>query len=694
VTDRSDNSLDDPRLLAVLQEYLAEVEAGRHPNRQELLARHPDIAEELSTCLQGLTFVNSAVNQLVAAAQAPRQEWSDPDSPLAQPLGDFKLVRQIGRGGMGVVYEATQLSLNRPVAVKILPFAAALDQRQLQRFKDEAQAAARLHHTNIVPVYSIGCERSVHFYAMQLIDGQSLADVIRELRRRQPSDSSSSLENSSPSRDLSVLRSHHRSDFHRRAARLGLQAAEALEYAHQLGVVHRDIKPANLLIDRRGNLWITDFGLARFYGRNDLTQPGDMPGTLRYMSPEQASGRAAVLDERTDVYSLGVTLYELLALQPAIPGDTREELLSQIDGREPRPLRGVDRSIPVELQTILAKAAAKDPADRYPTAQAMADDLARFLKDEPIRARPPSAWDQAVKWTRRHKSLALGAIVLLFVAAQVLLITTLLIARQEARIAAAYSLARQEAAQANANFEQARDAVNFLTEVAANELPKDPRLVQARERLLEAALGYYQRFIDAHKDDAAVDSALIAARSHIRDILSDLSAMDEMIRVTFSINLLQASDVQRELALTPQQSSRIRSLAASAFSPPPPPATSPADATVLRSRLSAQTHSAEAAIAGALTPRQLTRLQEISRQLRHVQAFTDPDVQSALELTSDQKTTLGQLRLEAEFASPGDESAMQAALALMSPRQTSVWMNLIGRPFSTDERGYDAPPAR
>ena len=241
-------------------------------------------------------------------------------------LGDFQLVREIGRGGMGVVYEAEQISLGRRVALKVLPFAAALDARQLQRFKNEAQAAASLHHTNIVPVFGVGCERGVHYYAMQYIEGQTLAAIIKDLRRgkdcglpgfsSEPSNRHATAPVARPRRLLPLLPAHVRA-----AALLGMQAALALEHAHQLGVVHRDIKPANLLVEAGSvhrperetkpeasgvRLWVTDFGLAHCrQGQAGLTVTGDLVGTLRDMSPEQTVAQPIGVDHRTDLYSLG-----------------------------------------------------------------------------------------------------------------------------------------------------------------------------------------------------------------------------------------------------------------------------------------------------------------------------------------------------------------------------------------------------
>ena len=512
---------EDPRLLAAVQEYMRAVEAGERPNRKELIARNPDIATELSACLQGLMFLDGAKRQIDEATGKPAVDDATANNLLNQPLGDYQLIREVGRGGMGVVYEAMQLSLGRSVAVKVLPMASAMDQRHLQRFHNEAQAAAQLHHTNIVPVYAVGHERSIHFYAMQLIDGQSVADLIKQMRggvgSPAPMNSTTqSLPGSSqlvspakPNRvaallpqttELTIQRgANKRAGYYRTVAKLGAQAADALEYAHGLGVVHRDIKPANLLIDSRGNLWITDFGLAQFYGDSGLTMAGDMLGTVRYMSPEQAGGPGVVLDQRTDIYSLGITLYELLTLEKALPGETRQELLKQLSEDDPRPPRSIDKLIPIELQTILAKATAKEPRDRYETARELADDLERFLRDEPIRARPPSAWDKAVKWTRRHRSVAVLMMLLLVVVTVGSLISTAMIASEQTKTADALKLEqsqRFEAARAQRlaerRFRQALGAVGLLTQVATDELPNDPSSVEVRKDLLEAALNYYQ----------------------------------------------------------------------------------------------------------------------------------------------------------------------------------------------------------
>jgi hypothetical protein len=344
--DGSSPSTDDPRLNRAMEEYLAAVQAGRPPDREALLAEHADIAAALAECLDGLEFIHGA---------APHLQESDADrGALAMAafeglhpealLGDFRIVREIGRGGRGVVYEAVQVSLGRHVALKVLPAAAALDARQAQRFKNEAQAAAGLHHGHIVPVFGVGCEGGVHYYAMQFIDGKTLARIISDLRIQSgllpaepptstaeedmPAaavDSQRTTDYPSPARKVRVTTAAGTGTvaspptrapkgicwgraYCRRVADLGAAAAEALEHAHQMGVVHRDVKPANLMLDGSGHLWVTDFGLAHVQSQSGLTMTGEMVGTLRYMSPEQVLGRRGLVDHRTDIYALGVTL--------------------------------------------------------------------------------------------------------------------------------------------------------------------------------------------------------------------------------------------------------------------------------------------------------------------------------------------------------------------------------------------------
>jgi tetratricopeptide (TPR) repeat protein/serine/threonine protein kinase len=536
--------LDDPRVAVVLEEYRTALKAGQQPDRQAWLARHPEIRAALAECLEALEFVQGAAHELPAAAAPPAADAGDLSQPLAQQaaLGDFRIVREIGRGGMGIVYEAEQLSLDRRVALKVLPFAATLDTRQLQRFKNEAQAAAHLQHQHIVPVYAVGCERGVYYYAMQLIDGQTLAALIAELRRTSGAKAPAEADATGPYTPcpgggetaavavLSTERSARSPAFFRSVAELGRQAAEGLDHAHQLGVIHRDVKPGNLLLDGRGNLWITDFGLAHCQSQAGLTLTGDLVGTLRYMSPEQALAKRVLVDHRTDVYSLGATLYELLTLEPVFPGADRQELLRQIAFEEPRPLRRLNRAIPAELETIVLKALEKNPAERYGTAQELADDLQRWRQDEPIRARPPSLVVRARKWGRRHPSVVWSAVVGLVVA--------LTVGAASLGWAVGDRAARRATVAA-----QVRDFLN-----AVRTLLDDNQLIRAQQKLAEAraqlgndraaladlaaevetaetGLDCYQQFQDlidrAHQAETAprLDLALDADDSHGRAAL-------------------------------------------------------------------------------------------------------------------------------------------------------------------------------
>jgi serine/threonine protein kinase/Tfp pilus assembly protein PilF len=491
----------DERLLDIVESYLAQHAAGAAESPEDVLARHPEFATELTDFFRARAQVDGVVVPLREAIQAEPQTVEQAASLLHthRELGDFSILREVGRGGMGIVYEAEQLSLGRRVALKVLPFAATMDPRHLQRFKNEAHAAAQLHHTNIVPVHYVGCERGVHFYAMQFIEGNSLAEVVAQLREKENKISRKAAKNAkedlnatadfAPSRlcvssgspadsagqttkpiaALSTIRSTTDSTYYRMVAELGIQAAEALDYAHENGIIHRDIKPANLLLDAAGRVWVTDFGLAQVQGDARMTMTGDLVGTLRYMSPEQALAKRVVVDHRTDIYSLGASLYELLTFEPAFTGTDRQELLRQIAFEEPRPPRRVRKSIPSELEIIVLKAIEKNPAERYATAKEVAEDLRRYLYHEPIRARRPSLVQFLKKWGRRHKAAIVAAAVCL-------LVSTAAISGS-----VGWALGNQRARQRQAEsivFESLEAAAPYLR--AGN--PYDPDLLAAVER--------------------------------------------------------------------------------------------------------------------------------------------------------------------------------------------------------------------
>ncbi len=525
------------RLTDVLDQYLSALERGVPPGAENLLQEHPDLAGPLTMYLDRLEELHGMAagfddrsRRSAAPAVPPRDE--------EQRLGDFVLLREVGRGGMGVVFEARQLSLGRRVALKVLPFAAVLDSKQIARFKNEAQAAAQLLHPNIVPVFAVGVERGVHYYAMQFIDGQPLDRVIAELRRKwrvagdEPSagdvnaaagdESPGELAAPSTCRSFLTGKSQNRQQYFRTVVRLGIQAAEALHAAHDYGVVHRDIKPSNLLLDGDGKLWVTDFGLARCQSAATLTKTGDVVGTLRYMSPEQALGQTARVDQRTDVYSLGATLYELLTLRPAFPGQDGPTLMRQIEQAEPARLRQWQPGVPADLETVVLKALAKRREDRYTTAQQLADDLSRVLEGKPTLAKPPTIPERVHKWARRHRRLAgaVAGVCLLMVIG--LAASTFLVARERTR-------AEKNYAAAEANYRQARRAVDQFGARLAERLADIPGAEQVRQELLQDTLAYYRSFVEQAGNEPKLRADLAMTHTKMGTIAGEIGATSDAI---------------------------------------------------------------------------------------------------------------------------------------------------------------------
>jgi serine/threonine protein kinase len=359
------NPLDE-----LAEEFARRWREGEQPSVEEYADRFPQWAEDIRELLPAVLMMEQL---------KPRREGETPTGPgppvlgpVPERLGDYRILREIGRGGMGVVYEGEHEALRRRVAIKVLAAHLVPSETLRARFRREAQAAARLHHTNIVPVFGVGEQDGCCFYVMQLIAGTGLG------RESTPVD-------------------------HRAVARIGVQVADALAYAHSQGVLHRDIKPTNLLLDQRGAVWVTDFGVAKFVEDATLTQVGEFVGTLRYMPPERLLGQS---DARGDVYGLGVTLYELLAGRPAFPDATPHQLIRLITHADLPGLRKLDPSIPADLETVVLKGAARDPAHRYATAAELADDLRRFLDDRPVVARRVSAAEQLWRWCRRNRVVA------------------------------------------------------------------------------------------------------------------------------------------------------------------------------------------------------------------------------------------------------------------------------------------------
>jgi serine/threonine protein kinase/tetratricopeptide (TPR) repeat protein len=619
----SQSSDDRNPVERLAEEFLERYRRGEHPALTEYTDHYREWAEEIRERFPALVMME----QLKPAAPDITGSFiegsqADP-SRVPERLGDFRILREVGRGGMGIVFEAEQESLGRHVALKVLPAHALLNPRHLQRFLREARAAAKLHHTNIVPVFGVGEGQGLHYYVMQFITGSGLHEVIDELRRlksggsgkppsakaihgvidklrciespgRSTTDAGASLSpsptaslhqvargllagkfatapaeaaahngelNAQPAanpslpastdiHDGSSILSGSGCSFTKAVARVGLQVAEALGYAHGQGVLHRDIKPSNLLLDGAGTVWVTDFGLAKAMADTDgLTHEGDILGTLRYMAPERFHGQA---DARSDLYALGLTLFELLTLRPAFDQDDRDQLIHQVTTEVPPRPRALNPEVPRDLETIVLKAIEHDPARRYQDAEDLAEDLQRFLADRPIKARPVGALERAGKWAQRKPAIA-GLLASLAVA---VVVGFCGITWQWREAVGARNHAQANEVKARTNFEHALETVNtFCTQVSEEQLLDEPGMQPLRRRLLELARRYYQQFQreqGEHPDPKLMkELALSFMRSGI--ITGELGDLAQA-----HIELLRARDLLQELYLAAPKDRELR----------------------------------------------------------------------------------------------------------------------------------------
>jgi eukaryotic-like serine/threonine-protein kinase len=470
---------DDDQLGAVVESFLDRFRRGERPPLAELAARYPELSSQIRELIPALVELeqHGERSRDLRPSAAGRGSFADSHEEGAWPerLGDYRIIRRIGGGGMGVVYEAEHESLKSRVALKVVHPRYRAEPKYLRRFHAEARTAAGLHHTHIVSVFDYGDHDGVCYYAMQFIIGQPLDHVLADIRRLRDEGTQADLrldpdafltvpdgaggaqasaavaglltgrfavttvpgavgetaesigardwvplhsagivaeppkstepigESEAPAARSSSLSELSELRYFREIARLGAQVADALEYAHRRGVVHRDIKPSNLLLDSLGNVWVTDFGLAKLEEGGDLSQSRELVGTLRYMAPERLRGRS---DRRGDVYSLGATLYELLAFRPPFEDSDQIRLIERIRNERPAPPRQLGQSIPRDLETIVLKALAKDPKDRFGSAGELADELRRFVEGRTIRSRPVSIVEQFWRWCKREPWLA------------------------------------------------------------------------------------------------------------------------------------------------------------------------------------------------------------------------------------------------------------------------------------------------
>ena len=461
----------DELLEAIVAQFTQNLRQGRRPSIAAYQKKYPDFHDEIEELLSSVAMIEELKHSPPSQGTRRIRQHMQQLNGLER-IGDYDIVRELGRGGMGVVFQAVHRSLGRRVAVKVIPAAALDNESYIARFRREARAAAKLHHTNIVSVFGVGQDQGLHYYVMEFVDGQNLADVLAGLRTSPDGDTSTSIADPThaqnetrmdvlSSRDADIRseiktgkilptsngetqapfrdgppesefeicvetggtgkRNGEHTSFQpkhrfRWAAKVGAQIADALSYAHGQGVLHRDVKPSNMMLDGEGRVWITDFGLVKDATHQALTQTGEIVGTPQYMAPEAFEGN---YDHRSETYCLGLTLYELVTLEPAFDQATTQGLIRSILTTSPAPPRKKNPAIPADLDTIICKAIEREPGRRYQTAREFRDDLRAFLDDRPISARKPGSLEQAVRWSRRNPlsaALAGLSVVLLFVA--------------------------------------------------------------------------------------------------------------------------------------------------------------------------------------------------------------------------------------------------------------------------------------
>ncbi|MEM9587369.1 MAG: serine/threonine-protein kinase [Planctomycetota bacterium] len=549
----------EEELLPILEDYMTRVERGQVVDLESFVAQHPDHAETLRGCIQSIQFLNH---------MAPVQSGF-PQIP------DHVVECEIGRGGMGIVYRASQVSLGRQVAIKVLPAMLLSDARQVARFHLEAQAAARLQHPGIVPIYTVGCAGDLNYYTMRLIDGISLdqvvsgqrsvaksgdtghqvstlGDGVRKQNQSLPPDDTKRFDSgtnpplvngatsatTSPAEIVGAidatlplldqvpietpLTDPGLTEVERQnvVAELMVQAARALDYAHDAGIVHRDVKPSNLLVDGTGTLWVTDFGLAHVQNDGSLTQSGALIGTLAYMSPEQLAGDT--IDRRTDVYGLGLTMYEVLTGGRALMGSDRASLFRQHESAGAFSIRAKDKGLSQDLDMIVRKATERCPADRYSTIAEMGDDLQRFLDEKPILAKPPTVARRVTKFAQRHRAWVVAA-------ASVFLMTTITswgalfwISDQNVRL----SLSNDDLVSSRL------DGLNLVAAIglsAAERLGASPESKSIRGEILNDSLSYYRSFAENFENDPRFRKHALVCQFRIGQICNALGELDQSV---------------------------------------------------------------------------------------------------------------------------------------------------------------------
>ena len=590
-------------------EFVERRRAGDRVSIDDYVARFPDHAEEIRELFPAVL----AMERLQRRTQQDSRPRMSKHEIQVEQLGDYRVIGEIARGGMGIVYEAEQVTLGRRVAVKVLPKQALRDEKDIQRFEREAKTSAKLHHTNIVPVFGVGEQDGLHYIVMQFIQGVGLDEILRELKqfvfshsprdsaevdgnrsnyvkrnaaallREKLRDDTSSFVLVDTARDSdlskSVLSTHRMpvtelganagnddqeqvaesspetlppeklpqkaqmqidSEFYRNVAWIGVQAANALKYAHSHGTLHRDVKPGNLLLDDEGVVWVADFGLAKAVEQDEVTWTGDIVGTLSYMAPERFHG---VCEERSDIYGLGLTLYELLTFERAFEGHDRVALMHRIANDTLTLPRRRNPMIPRDLETIVMKAAAREPEDRYQTAADLAADLQAYLEDRPIKARRVRVTEQFVRWCRRNRAVASLAATVAMLLVVVSLVTTVGYLRASAQRERA-EMSEGMALQALDNiYEQFAPSPLQITEPETNApvtgeidpnntselFAVQPQLPLSKDvtKLLDKLLLFYDQLSKQAENDPDIVFQSIKAHRRVADIQLRLGEYDD-----------------------------------------------------------------------------------------------------------------------------------------------------------------------
>ncbi|MDO5553816.1 MAG: serine/threonine-protein kinase [Planctomycetia bacterium] len=504
------------------EQFLEEYRKGTYPSVERYAKEYPELAEDIRALFPTLRLLERGGQRDVLSSVTKFGMGQGQPVKCPPQILQYRVVREIGKGGMGIVYEAHDETLDRTVALKILRTFHGEEEQAAKRFRREAKMAAQLHHTNIVPVFGSGTFDGTFFYVMQYINGISIDQLVsdfilqKELGaeerdsafRRVPLDFPALFRRLKYNEDSDSAHIHSFTAYCRLVARVGAEVAAALDYAHRHEILHRDIKPSNILLDEQGTVWVTDFGLAKPIGETDLTQQGQIIGTLRYLSPEGLEGE---FTPQSDIFSLGLTLYEMLTLTPAFGETNYSRLLGQVSASQFQPPRKVNPLIPKDLETIILKATARYPTKRYQSGGDLADDLTRFLEERPIRARRSSVLEQGWRWCRRNKLSAslLGLSLLLLV----LLTTGSWTAYFHARSLLADKDRESRRAQTNldlalaafddifASFRKGDNQILSRDEASFSFLTPDTIVTEKEAAVLESLLSFYDRFAQENSQD-------------------------------------------------------------------------------------------------------------------------------------------------------------------------------------------------